>query len=120
MATRASGKWKDTHVTHTHRSYTGGTIYKYRHYARLNYSGGKVRAWGNRWDDVTNISAGIKVGGRTVNQKSGVPASSATSYMKRGLDHCVINFGCHTTTYPWVKTKVRGNGKTGFSSGVSG
>lgn len=115
------GTWKNTHVAHTHRSLTGATIYKYHHYARFNYGGGKVRAWGSRWDDVTNISSGIYVENRRiVNSKSGVPASSGTSYMKRRIDHCIMKYGCYTATYPWIKTKVYGTGKTSFSSGVSG
>lgn len=78
-----------------------------------------MRAWGKRYDDVTSVSDGINVEGRIVNQKSSVPANSATSYMKRRLDHCIPIYGCYTSTYPWVKTKVRGTGRTSFDSGVS-
>ncbi|MDX3062823.1 MULTISPECIES: hypothetical protein [Streptomyces] len=117
-AAAATKKFKKTHVVHTHRSYTGAVIYKYHQYADFTYDGTKVRTWGGRWDDVTNIADGIYVRARIVNQKSALPASSATSYMKRTMDHCVAKFGCYTATYPWIKINVRGNGKTGFSSGI--
>lgn len=57
---------------------------------------------------------------RIKNEKSAVPASSATSYMKRKIAHCYIgNIAC-AYTYQWVKTKVRGNGKVTFSTGSKG
>ena len=42
----SGGKWKMTHITHTHRSYSGHVIFKCHTYAEFNYGSGKVRAWG--------------------------------------------------------------------------
>ncbi|MFF5364339.1 hypothetical protein ACFY4I_33955 [Streptomyces scabiei] len=111
------GKWKKTHVTRTHYSYARDVIYKYHHWAEFNYKDGKVRAWRYRADDVSNALDWIEVKERMKNEKSAVPASSATSYMKRKIAHCYIgNLAC-AYTYPWVKTKVKGNGKVTFSTG---
>ncbi|MFE9253801.1 hypothetical protein [Streptomyces sp. NPDC006879] len=118
-AIAAAGTWQKTHVTHTHRSYTGGVIYKYHTYATFKRDGSRVLGWSNRYDDVTNRSIGIDVGVRIVDSKTRTPASSGTSYFKRRIEHCVTKLGCYVTTNPWVKTYVNGNGKTSFSSGVS-
>ncbi|MFF9896663.1 hypothetical protein [Streptomyces longispororuber] len=111
--TAAAGKWKMTHITHTHRSYTGQIILKYHTYARFQYKGGKVRAWGKRYDRFSNESDVVKVGSRTENRKSRVPASSATSMMKRHVELCFAgSIGCYANLYPWAKVKVYGSGKT--------
>ncbi|WP_190137834.1 hypothetical protein [Streptomyces longispororuber] len=107
------GKWKMTHITHTHRSYLGQTILKYHTYARFNYKGGKVRAWGKRYDRFSNESDVVKIGSRIENRKSKVPASSATSMMKRHVELCFAgSIGCYANIYPWAKVKVYGSGKT--------
>ncbi|MFV2119059.1 hypothetical protein ACE14D_11675 [Streptomyces sp. Act-28] len=107
------GTWKMTHITHTHRSYSGSVIFKYHTYARFNYGGGKVRAWGQRYDDVTNTSVDVKIEPKLiVNTKSSVPASYATSQMKRQVELCVFKYGCYATLHPWAKVGVYGSGKT--------
>jgi len=107
------GKWKMTHVTHTHRSYLGSVIFKYHTYAEFNYGSGKVRAWGSRYDNFTNEQDIVDVDNRRLTDtKSRVPASSATSMMKRKVQLCVVKYGCYATLYPWAKTKVYGSGKT--------
>ncbi|MFF9811187.1 hypothetical protein ACF1G5_39935 [Streptomyces coeruleorubidus] len=111
------GKWRKTHVIRTHYSYSNSVIYKYHHWAEFNYKDGKVRAWRYRADDVTNALDFIEVKERQKNEKSAVPASSATSYMKRKIGHCFVGQIACAHTYPWVKTKVRGNGKVTFSTG---
>lgn len=111
------GKWRKTHVIRTHYSYTNSVIYKYHHWAEFNYKDGKVRAWRYRADDVTNALDWIEVKERLKNEKSAVPASSATSYMKRKIAHCFVGDIACAHTYPWVKTKVKGNGKVTFSTG---
>ncbi|MGR8010430.1 hypothetical protein [Streptomyces hypolithicus] len=113
------GKWKMTHVTHTHRSYSGSVIYKYQTWAEFNYGGGKVRAWRFRDDDITNASDIVNVDNRLiVNSKTATPASSATSKMKRKVELCVMKYGCYATMYPYAYTTVKGTGKTSFTSGV--
>ncbi|MBP2402772.1 hypothetical protein [Streptomyces syringium] len=106
------GKWKMTHITYTHRSYFGNTIFKYHTYARFNYKGGKVRAWGKRYDNTSNEDSGVDVGGRMMNRKSKVPASSATSIMKRKVTFKIPIYGEYATVYPWAKVKVYGSGRT--------
>ncbi|NJP53324.1 hypothetical protein HCJ93_25480 [Streptomyces sp. SBST2-5] len=109
------GKWKMTHVTHTHRSYLGSVIFKYHTYAEFNYGSGKVRAWGSRYDNFTNEQDVVDVDNRLLtNAKSRVPASSATSMMKRKVQLCVAKYGCYATLYPWARTKVYGSGKTKY------
>lgn len=112
----ASGKWKWSHVTVTNYSYLGSVIYKYHHKAQFKYNGSKVTAWGSRYDYTSNEQDVVQVGDRMANQKSAVPATSATSYMKRRIDLCAPVYGCYATNYPWSKIKVRGTGKTSFTS----
>lgn len=114
------GKWKMTHIKHTHRSYTGSIIFKYHTYARFSYGSGKVRAWGQRYDDVTDTSVDVKIAPkRIVNTKSAVPASSGSSIMKREVELCVFKYGCYATLHPWAKVKVYGTGKAKYAgSGV--
>ncbi|MGY4906793.1 hypothetical protein [Streptomyces sp. 900116325] len=116
------GKWKMTHITHTHRSYSGAIIFAYHTYAQFNYGGGKVRAWGQRYDDFTDddVVAQVKVTPkRLVDTKSGTPANSGSSMMKREVDLCVLKYGCYATLHPWAKVKVYGTGKTAIGgSGV--
>ncbi|MFB6528695.1 hypothetical protein [Streptomyces sp. NPDC056399] len=112
------GTWRTTHVIHTHWSYLGDVIYKYHHWATFNYGGGKVRAWGSRSDDVTNEVDWVDVRERMSNQAtSAYQTSYATSYMKRKIAHCYVgNIAC-AYTYPWVKTRVNGNGTVSFTTG---
>ncbi|MER8233606.1 hypothetical protein [Streptomyces sp. NPDC094049] len=112
------GKWRKTHVIRTHYSYVGDVIYKYHHWAEFNYGGGKVRAWRYRADDTTNEVDWVEPRERLVNQvTSANQTPSATSYMKRKMSHCYIgNIAC-AYSYPWVKTKVYGNGSVTFSTG---
>ncbi|MGA5584523.1 hypothetical protein ACPCIY_25965 [Streptomyces thermodiastaticus] len=116
------GTWKMTHITHTHRSYTGAIIFKYHTYAQFNYGGGKVRAWGQRYDDFTDedLVAQVKVTPkRIVDTKSATPANSGSSMMKREVDLCIFKYGCYATLHPWAKVKVYGTGKTAIGgSGV--
>ncbi|MEU0370020.1 hypothetical protein ABZ070_07085 [Streptomyces sp. NPDC006283] len=113
------GRWKMTHVTHTHRSYSGSVIYKYQTWAEFNYGGGKVRAWRYRADDITNASEIVNVDNRRiVDSKTSTPASSATSKMKRKVELCIFKYGCYSTMYPYVYTTVKGTGRTSFTSGV--
>ncbi|MEU7552994.1 hypothetical protein AB0B01_11705 [Streptomyces sp. NPDC044571] len=116
------GSWKMTHITHTHRSYSGAIIFKYHTYAKFNYGGGKVRAWGERYDDFTDedLVAQVKVTPkRLVDTKSATPASSGSSMMKREVDLCIFKYGCYATLHPWAQVKVWGNGKTAIGgSGV--
>ncbi|MEV7558956.1 hypothetical protein [Streptomyces sp. NPDC089795] len=110
------GSWKMTHITHTHRSYTGDVIFKYHTYAKFNYAGGKVRAWGERYDDFTNENSSViqvKIGTKRITDtKSATPASSATSKMKREVDLCVLKYGCYATLHPWAQVRVYGTGST--------
>ncbi|MBW5420303.1 hypothetical protein GKQ77_01790 [Streptomyces sp. BG9H] len=110
----SGGKWKMTHITHTHRSLLGDTIFKYHTYARFNYKGGKVRAWGKRYDRFTNEADVVDVEkDRYENRKSKVPASSATSMMKRKVKLCAVGtISCYATLYPWAKVQVFGTGRT--------
>lgn len=108
----SGGKWKMTHITYTHRSYLGSTIFKYHTYARFNYKGGKVRAWGKRYDRFSNEQDVVDTGSRVENRKSRVPASSATSMMKRKVKLQVPVYGDYANVYPWAKVKVYGTGKT--------
>ncbi|MGW0907010.1 hypothetical protein [Streptomyces sp. NPDC002853] len=108
----SGGKWKMTHITYTHRSYLGSTIFKYHTYARFNYKGGKVRAWGKRYDRFSNEQDVVDTGSRIENRKSRVPASSATSMMKRKVKLQVPVYGDYANVYPWAKVKVYGTGKT--------
>ncbi|MFH8841038.1 hypothetical protein [Streptomyces sp. NPDC017868] len=112
------GTWKTTHVIRTHWSYLGDVIYKYHHWATFNYGGGKVRAWGARSDDVTNAVDWVEPRERVANSTtSAYQTLYATSYMKRKIAHCFItNIAC-SYTYPWVKTKVYGNGSVTFTTG---
>ncbi|MFE1547369.1 hypothetical protein [Streptomyces sp. NPDC058718] len=112
------GTWRKTHVIRTHYSYVGDVIYKYHHWAEFNYGGGKVRAWRYRADDTTNAVDWVEPRERQANQiTSANQTLSATSYMKRKMAHCFIgNIAC-SYTYPWVKTKVYGNGSVTFSTG---
>lgn len=111
--------WKWVTVTYTHKSLLGSTIYKYHHKVHFEYGGGKVRAWGARSDDVTNEQDVVVIHGRTKNTKSSVPATAATSYMKRHISLTVPLYGEYAQLYPWVKIKVKGTG--GYSySGSSG
>ncbi|MFF7164071.1 hypothetical protein ACFZBP_22400 [Streptomyces sp. NPDC008086] len=112
---RGKTRWKMTHITHTHRSYTGMTIFKYHTYAEFQYNGSKVLKWGQRYDDFTDEDkvAGIKIESkRIVNTKSRTPAASASSTMKRQVELCVFKYGCYATLHPWAKVKVYGTGKT--------
>lgn len=109
------GKWKMTHITHTHRSYFGSVIFKYHTYAEFNYGSGKVRAWGSRYDDFSNEQDVVEVDNKRItNAKSRVPASSATSKMKRKVQLCAVKYGCYATLYPWAQVKVYGTGKTKY------
>ncbi|MFD3665307.1 hypothetical protein ACFWVF_32720 [Streptomyces sp. NPDC058659] len=112
------GTWRKTHVIRTHYSYLGDVIYKYHHWAEFNYGGGKVRAWRYRADDTTNAVDWVEPRERQINQVTSANQTlSATSYMKRKMAHCVItNIAC-SYTYPWVKTKVYGNGSVTFTTG---
>ncbi|MGW6529893.1 hypothetical protein [Streptomyces venezuelae] len=110
----SGGRWKMTHITHTHRSYTGSIIFKYHTYARFNYKGGKVRAWGKRYDDFSMEADVVDTDARVTNVKSRVPASSATSMMKRKVRLCVLQYGCYAILYPWAKVKVYGSGRTKY------
>lgn len=113
------GTWRMTHIIHTHWSYSHKVIFKYHTYAEFNYGSGKVRAWGSRYDDITNTSVDVKIRALIVNQKSRTPASSGTSYMKREAELCVFRYGCYATLHPWAKTQVFGTGKTKYvGSGV--
>lgn len=112
----AAGRWKWTHVTVTNYSYMGSVIYKYHHKARFKYDGSKVTAWGERSDYTSNEQDVVQVGERMRNEKSRVPAASATSLMKRRIDLCAPVYGCYATNYPWSKIKVKGNGGTSFTS----
>lgn len=114
------GRWKMTHITHTHRSYLGSVIFKYHTYAEFNYGSGKVRDWGTRYDDFTNVQSIVDIGDKLiVNTKSRVPATSATTMMKRKAQLCVAQYGCYANLYPWAKTQVYGTGKTKYAgSGV--
>ncbi|MGV9785821.1 hypothetical protein ACWEIK_00930 [Streptomyces sp. NPDC004673] len=117
------GTWKMTHITYTHRSYSGDIIFRYHTYARFNYGGGKVRAWGERYDDFTNESSSVmqvKIGAKRITDtKSATPANSASSKMKREVDLCVLKYGCYATLHPWAQVKVYGSGKTAIGgSGV--
>ncbi|MFG2437861.1 hypothetical protein [Streptomyces sp. NPDC048508] len=106
-------------VTYTHKSLVGSTIYKYVHKVHFQYGGGKVRAWGSRSDDTTNEQDVVNVHDRTANSKSGVPATAATSYMKRHITLDLPLYGTYAHLYPWIKIKVKGTG--GYSySGSSG
>jgi hypothetical protein len=53
-------------------------IYKYHHKARFKYNGPKVTAWGSRSDYTSNEQDVVQVGERMRNEKSRVPATSAT------------------------------------------
>jgi hypothetical protein len=116
------GTWKMTHITHTHRSYSGAIIFRYHTYAQFNYGSGKVRAWGERYDDFTDedLVAQVKITPkRVVDTKSATPANSGSSMMKREVDLCVFKYGCYATLHPWAKVKVYGTGKTAIDgSGV--
>ncbi|MEV3973918.1 hypothetical protein AB0K68_38275 [Streptomyces sp. NPDC050698] len=112
----AAGRWKWTHVTVTNYSYMGKVIYKYHHKARFRYDGSKVTAWGSRSDYTSNEQDVVQVGDRMRNEKSRVPAKSATSLMKRRIDLCAPVYGCYATNYPWSKIKVKGSGGTSFTS----
>lgn len=120
MSTRSvratSGRWKWTHVTVTNYSYSGGVIYKYHHKARFRYDGTKVTQWGERSDYTSEEQDVVQVGERQRNEKSSVPAASATSLMKRRIDLCAPVYGCYATNYPWSKIKVKGTGATSFTS----
>lgn len=108
----SGGRWKMTHITYTHRSYLGTVIFKYHTYARFNYKGGKVRAWGKRYDRFSNEQSTVDTQNRVTNTKSRVPASSATSMMKRKVFFKVPVWGEYATVYPWAKVKVYGSGRT--------
>ncbi|MEV5434827.1 hypothetical protein AB0K80_02160 [Streptomyces sp. NPDC052682] len=112
----AGGRWKWTHVTVTNYSYMGKVIYKYHHKAQFKYDGSKVTAWANRSDYTSNEQDVVQVGERMRNEKSKVPAKSATSLMKRRIDLCAPVYGCYATNYPWSKIKVKGTGGTSFTS----
>lgn len=112
----AAGKWKWTHVWVTNYSYLGNVIYKYHQKAHFKYDGSKVTAWGKRYDYPSNEQDVVNVGDRIVNQKSGVPAKTATSFMKRQFQLCLPVYGCYATNYPWSKIKVKGTGATSFTS----
>lgn len=112
----AAGRWKWAHVTVTNRSYLGSVIYKYHHKAHFKYDGSKVTAWGSRSDYTSNEQDVVQVGDRARNEKSRVPAKSATSLMKRRIDLCAPVYGCYATNYPWSKIKVKGSGGTSFTS----
>ncbi|MEU6483498.1 hypothetical protein [Streptomyces sp. NPDC046887] len=113
------GRWKMTHVTHTHRSLLGSTIFKYHTWAEFNYGSGKVRAWRFRDDDITNAQSIVNVGDRRiVASKTAVGTSQATSKMKRKIELCVAKYGCYATMYPYAYTTVKGSGSTSFTSGV--
>ncbi|WP_307625017.1 hypothetical protein [Streptomyces turgidiscabies] len=112
----ASGKWKWSHVTVTAHSYFGTVIYKWHRKAQFRYDGSKVTQWGSRSDSTSNEQDVVQVGARLENQKSRVPASSATSFMKRRIDLCAPAYGCYATNYPWAKIKMKGNGTTSFTS----
>ncbi|WP_150184733.1 hypothetical protein [Streptomyces venezuelae] len=108
----SGGRWKMTHITYTHRSYFHNVIFKYHTYARFNYKGGKVRAWGQRYDDFSHEQSGVDTDLMVTNVKSKVPASSATSKMKRKVYLKVPVYGEYATVYPWAKVKVYGTGRT--------
>lgn len=114
------GKWRMTHITHTHRSYFGTVIFKYHTYAEFNYANGQVRAWGDRSDDFTEADEVVDIEPKLiVDSKSRVPASSGTSMMKRKVALCAFRYGCYATLYPWARVKVYGTGKTKYDgSGV--
>ncbi|MFJ8010819.1 hypothetical protein [Streptomyces fagopyri] len=115
------GTWKMTHITHTHRSYSGSIIFKYHTYAEFNYGGGKVRALRERYDDFTNTnSVDVKIAPKCiVDTKSSTPANSGSSQMKREADLCVFKYGCYATLHPWAEVKVYGTGRTAIGgSGV--
>ncbi|OIJ85065.1 hypothetical protein BIV25_44995 [Streptomyces sp. MUSC 14] len=122
VAAKASNKWKMTHITHTHRSYTGAIIFKYHTYAEFQYNGSKVLKWGQRYDDFTDEDpvAAVKVNPkRLLDTKSRTPANSGTSSMKREAELCVFKYGCYATLHPWAQVKVYGSGKTAIGgSGV--
>ncbi|MER6421688.1 hypothetical protein [Streptomyces sp. NPDC001137] len=122
-AVAATGdKWRMTHITHTHRSLTGAIIFRYHTYAEFRYGGGKVREWGERYDDFSDYDPVVSVNvdsKREVDTKSRVPASSGSSMMKRKAELCVAKYGCYATLHPWAKVKVYGTGKTAIAgSGV--
>ncbi|KNB51016.1 hypothetical protein [Streptomyces caatingaensis] len=110
----AAPQWRMTHITYTHRSYTGSTIFKYHAYAEFQYNGSKVLKWGQRYDVVEDKDrvAQVKTGRRQVDTKSRTPATSGTSMMKREVELCVTKWGCYSTLHPWAKVKVYGTGKT--------
>jgi hypothetical protein len=121
-AAAGSKKWKMTHITHTHRSYSGAIIFKYHTYAEFQYDGSKVLKWGERYDDFTDedVVASVNIQPkRVVDTKSRTPASSGSSMMKREVELCVFKYGCYSTLHPWAKVKVYGSGKTAIGgSGV--
>ncbi|MFD9789674.1 hypothetical protein ACFWXK_01860 [Streptomyces sp. NPDC059070] len=107
------GTWKMTHVYHTHRSYLGSVIFKYHTYAEFNYGGGKVRAWGDRYDDFSNVQQVVKIDNRRLADRySRVPASSGTSKMSRQIELCFTKYGCYATLHPYASVQVFGTGKT--------
>ncbi|MFD5570487.1 hypothetical protein [Streptomyces cadmiisoli] len=106
-----STAWKWVEVTYTRKSLLGFTLYKYHHKVNFQYNGSRVTAWGSRSDWFTNEDDVFVRGARIENWKTGVPASSARSHMKRHVQLCAAgSIGCYANLYPWVTTKVKGNG----------
>jgi hypothetical protein len=114
-AAAASTAWKWVDVWYSHKSLLGSTIYRYHTYVKFQYNGTKVTAWGTRYDYLSNEQDIVQLGDRILNQKTGVPASSATSTMKRHVELCVISYGCYANLYPYIKIKVKGNGSYTYS-----
>jgi len=106
-----STAWKWVEVTYTRRSLLGATLYKYHHKVNFQYNGTKVTSWGGRSDRFSNEDDFFVKGAREENWKTGVPASSAKSHMKRHAQLCAAgSIGCYANLYPWITISIKGTG----------
>lgn len=102
----------------TRYSLLGSTIYNWHHYVEWCGSGDAVTQWGQRYDYVTDAQGIIYQRERTLDQKSPLPRSTATSHISRHMEYCVVRYGCYASTYPWSKLTLHPDGRTDRQGGA--
>ena len=78
-------------------------MYRYIHNASYCSSGGIIRSFIARWDNVQNPDAFTNVQEIVTNQRGSVGVSQTWSMMKRHITTDVPPFGTYNHHYPWVK-----------------
>lgn len=105
----------DGWIRHTERKLFGGTFYRFRMNVNFCFSGTTVTST-NIWVDYESESSWAHTHGIVVSRAdwfswNGYARGERRVYRKGKVENCVIKYGCISTTYPWARASLYGNGK---------